>query len=208
MFGGVALAAIPSSLTSLEGTKILWDVPLVEQSTTYSCGAAAVKGVLAYYGHEFQESFLMKKLGTTINGTDHDKMAKLIRQHGISAKVQSGLTLRDLQKSIAANQPVIVENQSWQQAQTKGKAKPYDNVWDFGHYLIVIGLDEKNVYLVDPSTFGKRGFIPVPEFLARWHDLDDKNHKLKQTAILLQGKPNARPLQEMSSTSFGWAKVP
>ena len=44
--------------------------------------------------------------------------------------------------------------------------------WEDGHYVVAIGYDNKNIYLMDPSTLGNYTFIPIPEFLDRWHDQD------------------------------------
>ncbi len=40
------------------------------------------------------------------------------------------------------------------------------------HYAVAIGYDEKHIYFMDPSTLGHYTFIPIAEFLDRWHDMD------------------------------------
>ena len=39
-----------------------------------------------------------------------------------------------------------------------------------GHYMVVIGIDNQNVYFEDPAILGSRGYITDQEFLDRWHD--------------------------------------
>jgi predicted double-glycine peptidase len=182
-------------------TRMLWDMPMVEQTTNYTCGAAAMQGVLAYYGFSFTEDFLAKELGSTPkDGTDHVKMVEYAVKLGLQAEVKSNLTLKEVQSRIEKGDAVIAEAQAWQD--DKPSAKPYPETWNSGHYMIVIGVDEKNVYFVDPSAGLKRGYIPVEEFMPRWHDTDMKNQKLYQTAILFKGTPKPVILP------FGWMKVP
>jgi len=42
---------------------------------------------------------------------------------------------------------VIVNGQAWRD----DSGIPWANEWEDGHYMVVIGLDEKNVYFEDPS---------------------------------------------------------
>jgi len=35
---------------------------------------------------------------------------------------------------------------------------------------VVIGMDEENIYVEDPAILGSRGYIPLQEFLERWHE--------------------------------------
>lgn len=43
-----------------------------------------------------------------------------------------------------------------------------------GHYMVVMGIDDENVYFEDPPLPGTRGIIPRDEFLSRWHDDEGK----------------------------------
>jgi predicted double-glycine peptidase len=65
---------------------------------------------------------------------------------------------------------VIIAAQAWRDDAEKDK--PWKDIWDSGHYMVVIGLDKKNVYFEDPSILQSRGFMPREEFLERWHDVD------------------------------------
>jgi len=186
-------AAFPPSATF-----ILWNVPLSEQTTNYSCGAAAMQSVLGYYGHDYTEAALIKELGTdAAKGTDHHRMTELATKLGLRAELRTGLQPSDLAAAINRGQPAIVEAQAWLDAAQQGK--PWADLWDSGHYMVVIGIDDKNVYFADPSAGRKHGFIPLEEFVQRWHDLDWNNKKLTHTAILFDGEP--RPAAQ-------WVKVP
>jgi len=97
------------------------------------------------------------------------------------------LTLDDLQKSLDAKVPVIIEAQAWRD--DVDKDKPWKDIWNSGHYMVVIGMDDKNVYFEDPSIFASKGAIPRDEFLDRWHDVDDRQYI--HSGIFISGKaPN------------------
>lgn len=167
-------------------------MPLVRQSTSYSCGAAALQSVLGYYGNEdYDESDLMKLLGTNPEwGTVLEDMAKFAEEQGLRTRIASNQTLAQLRAHIAKNQAVIIEAQAWQEDDIE---TPYPDDWESGHYMVVIGVDDKNVYFMDPSLLGSRGFIPAHEFLERWHDISIAGKKLQRTALYFEGKPKPAP---------------
>jgi predicted double-glycine peptidase len=51
--------------------------------------------------------------------------------------------------------------------------------------MVVIGYDDKNIYFEDPAIFGK-GYIPIKEFVKRWHALD--KNEIKRYGIAVWGK--------------------
>jgi predicted double-glycine peptidase len=67
---------------------------------------------------------------------------------------------------------VICAIQAWSDAEVPGFS--WAKAWEDGHYVIVLGLDAKNVYVEDPSLLGSRGMIPRAEFVERWHDYEGK----------------------------------
>lgn len=169
-------------------TKILYDMPLVRQSTEFSCGAAALLSVLEYYGiDEYNESEVMKEIGTTTEGSEIENMAALAERHGLKTEVLTDVTLPFLKRHVDRGQGVIVDAQAWPDDSVPHT--PYPENWNDGHYLVVIGLDSEKVYFMDPSLLGGRGFIPVPEFLDRWHEVSSKGEKLQHTAVFFYGTP-------------------
>lgn len=172
------------------GTEILYNVPMTRQSTDYSCGAGALQAVLGYYGIEYMEREVMKGAHTKPGyGTDREGLVEFAEENDISAINREGLTLEELRDSVKRGHPVIVEIQAWPDKPIAN----YTNVWTEGHYVVVIGLDESNVYFMDPSILGGRGVIPIPEFLVRWHEVDSKGEKAYQTGILFNGPINPPP---------------
>jgi predicted double-glycine peptidase len=173
---------------------VLNPLPMIRQGTPYTCGVAALQSVLAYYGEDWREDSLAHELKSTPeDGTDYHEIVRFAQSKGISVEVVEGMTLDTLKRHIAARKPVVVAFQAW------GDKSDYSNDWDDGHYSIVIGLDDKNVYLMDPSTAGNYTFIAIPEFMARWHDSyttqDGKNVKLVQLGMVFSSnrQPTYKP---------------
>ncbi|MGV8123311.1 MAG: cysteine peptidase family C39 domain-containing protein [Candidatus Xenobiia bacterium LiM19] len=167
----------------------LLPVPDTRQSVDYSCGASAFQAVLMYYGEEYMESSLMNMLGTTTNGTNPKDIVRVANDLGYNAELKENLTIEDLEASVKKGVPVIVDGQAWRDGEDLDK--PWGNVWESGHYMVVIGTDKKNVYLEDPSLLGSKGVIPREEFVERWHDYDDK--KYYQMGIFITGKKASPP---------------
>jgi len=181
--------------TGQEPPPNLLPVPDTRQSVDYSCGAASLQAVLMYYGDEYMESSLMEMLGTTTNGTNPKDIVRVAEDLGYTAELKENLTIEDLENSVKKGIPVIVDGQAWRDGDDLNL--PWSNVWESGHYMVVIGTDKKNVYLEDPSMLGSRGIIPREEFLERWHDYDDK--KYYNMGIFIAGKePNPpKPLMHV-----------
>ncbi|MBI5209579.1 MAG: C39 family peptidase [Elusimicrobia bacterium] len=163
-------AARPSAAPAAHAPKDLIRLPLVRQSTPYTCGAAALQSILGYYGEDIREDELARKLGSDPEqGTRYWKIVELAREHGIDAKAALDAPLEDLTAALDAGKPVIVAFQAWAEG-----AVDYAGAWDDGHYAVAIGHDERNLYFMDPSTLGNYAFIPKAEFLVRWHDQYDQ----------------------------------
>lgn len=147
----------------------LIQVPMTRQATDYTCGVAALQSILYYYGKEFREDKLAEKLqADPVRGTQYPKIVEYARSLGFRVDVQTSMTLQDLKRQIDGRKPVIVLIQAWPDSPVD-----WSMDWKDGHYAIALGYDADNVYFMDPSTLGHYTFIPIPEFLERWHDTDD-----------------------------------
>jgi predicted double-glycine peptidase len=141
-------------------------VPIVRQATPYTCGAAVMQSILAYYGEDWHEAALVTELKSDPEqGTDYRQMERFGREHGLAVAVNQHMTIADIRGGVAAGLPVVVAFQAWGE-----KPDRYEAGWDDGHYAIVVGMDAANLYFMDPSTVGNYTFIPIREFEARWHD--------------------------------------
>ena len=145
-------------------------VPLVRQSTGYACGAASLQAVLAYWGaFDGRESALYPILGTTeADGTPPEGLVKGAHHFGLEARMKEGCTLEDLRAALAAGETVILNLQAWREAPSK--ALPWKDVWEEGHYVVLVGMDERHLYAMDPSVTAGYAFLPLTEFVDRWHD--------------------------------------
>ena len=169
-----------------EGPVELLRVPDVRQDENYTCGPSSLQAVLGYYGEEHFEADLAEQShADPEEGPPPANLAKTARELGFQAEIKEHLTLEDLEKSVKEGVPVIIAAQAWRDDNEKDK--PWKEIWDSGHYMVVIGLDNKNVYFEDPSIFHSRGVIPRDEFLDRWHDID-YNQPCNNLGIFIHGK--------------------
>jgi len=179
---------------------ILHGVPDGRQDRDYSCGAVALQTVLTYWkGQEYFEEELIELLHTTENGTLPEDIVRVAKGEGLSAELKEHMTMEELEKLVGEGIPVIVDGQAWRD--DKDKEKPWTDVWESGHYMVVIGFDKENVYFEDPSLFGSRGVMTREEFNDRWHDyegpvpFDEKTARVyNHMGIVIKGdKPSPPP---------------
>lgn len=146
-------------------------VPLVRQATNYTCGVAAAMSVYNYWtGKDAREDRLAARLGATPDaGTAHQRIASFLTEEGLSVQTFKGMTLQELRSCVDEGAPVIVALQAW--ASTTLDHAAWGSNWSDGHYNVAVGLDDRYVFFMDPSTLGSYAYIPIDEFLARWHDI-------------------------------------
>ncbi|AKB54749.1 hypothetical protein MSBRM_1751 [Methanosarcina barkeri MS] len=181
-------------------TTMLLQVPDVRQSTNYSCGASCFQAVVSYWGGtDMGEGQFIELVNTTLGeterkGTTPSGIVEGAEKMGFRAEIRENLTLDDLRDSINKGIPVIVRLQAW---------KDENQTWEMNassHYMVVIGIDSKNVYFEDPWILGNRGYIPHDEFIERWHTFSyesptaDKKTNMIHMGIFISGdKPAQNP---------------
>jgi predicted double-glycine peptidase len=148
----------------------LLPVPLISQARPWTCGAAALMATLLYFGvFDDAESRLDADLAVTPEqGTRVGSIVTEARRFGLEADARTGLTLGDLAAEVARGTVVIVALQAWP---THAVADWRTN-WEDGHYVVVVGLADDRVYVMDPSVRTGYAYLAREEFLARWHDYD------------------------------------
>lgn len=140
----------------------------VRQATSYTCGVSASQAVLNYYGTDVREDQLAQRFGTTeTSGTSPNQIVTGLESYGLVATMREDTTLDDLRWNIQQQIPTMVAIQAWLE---KYPPQDWSMEWESGHWIIVIGMDDSNVYFEDPSILGSRGWLSHSEFLARWHD--------------------------------------
>lgn len=164
-------------------------LPSIYQSYDYTCGVAALQSILYYYGKDFRHDELVNALEPDpIKGTNYKRMAEFARSLGFQVDVLTPMSLEDLKKLIDDRKPVIVLIQAWPDSPVQ-----WSESWDDGHYAVAIGYDERNIYFMDPSTIGHYTYIPIPEFLDRWHDMDDQERLIHFGMVISGGSPVYNP---------------
>lgn len=143
----------------------LLNVPDVTMPNNYSSGPAALQAVLTYYGTNSYADQLINTTNTTENGTLPSNIAQTASNLGFTADVKENMSLKDLQGNLSQGKPVIVvitngSTNSTSQNMTQPQTEYI--------YLVVIGMDDQNVYFEDPALIGSRGFLPIQEFLDKW----------------------------------------
>jgi uncharacterized protein len=183
------------------------------QVTEYSCGASALQSVLSYWGKEIDERELMKLMGTTEEeGTYPEKMVNAARSLGFDVEAKQDLTLDEVRKFTDAGHPMIALAQVWL-SQSMAAAKSVQDEWDAGHYIVVLGVDEKNVYFQDPYARNCKAFVPRKLFEDHWHQVMGgdlkRNPKLYHVGIFVRGKQPApvSAADEVKSVSLDFTKL-
>jgi predicted double-glycine peptidase len=186
---GAILAAtfLLSGPVKANNPTVLLSVPEVRQHTDYSCGAAALQAVLAYYGIDVREDTLMQKLGTNeIDGTKYWEIVRVAREYGLTATTVLHMSRDEMISKINRGIPVLIAIQAWIQEGDPRNLADWKARKDDGHYVIAIGYDDRNIYFEDPAMFGI-GYIAFDELEARWHDFDQNGNRLDHFAITFEG---------------------
>lgn len=172
---------------------MLTGVPDVRQAEYYSCGASSFQAVMNYYGKNSVESDLRTMLNTTpAHGTYPWDMVRVARQQGFDAEWKENLTLNDLESALRQGTPVIIDGQRF-----PDKNSTWENTWAWGHFMVVIGLDDHYVYLEDPFLLGSRLMMTREDFIASWHDYETElpaPHDAKKyyhIGVFIRGTPPA-----------------
>lgn len=180
----------PESISLGPGCRML-RLPLVRQSTDYTCGVACVQSILRYAGYDFdiREDKLAAALKSdSREGTGYHNIVEYLNSvrycaapegsdnfsDGVQvfqAEARENISLDQLASCIDAGRPVICALQAWGNA---GDSGDYSDIWDEGHYVIALGYDDENFFFMDPSTLGAYTYIPKKELTARWHDEDSR----------------------------------
>ncbi len=144
------------------------DVKPFRQSPGY-CGPACVKIIFGYFGLDVSESTVAKLSGTTRSfGVEADGLVRAVRQLGWKGYWKDNATMKDLVALVEKKKiPVIV---NW-----------FTN--DEGHFSVVVGIDDGNVYLQDPELGALRA-IRKKTFFRIWFAFSTDWARTKNDLIL------------------------
>lgn len=163
------------------------NVPIVRQAFDYSCGAACLASCLYYWGvWDGREPELYQLLDTDIDGTSGHSIMEVAQSFGLEVVYRNNLGMGDLKAYLDMGYTAILNIQAWGQFDS---TTDFGEVWEDGHYVVLVNLLNTEVLMMDPSVAGRYAIMSKTEFEARWHDWSDEgDSKEYHTAILLKGK--------------------
>jgi len=169
-----------STTTRVNPEFIHFNVPHHRAETSYSCGAAAVRCLAEYYGFGPKgEAAWRKILNTNHDGTTPKNIVCSLRSFGLKVLVRKNLQIEELISSLDGGWPVICPIQAW------GNYRTYRNI-NSGHYVVVIGYDNRNLYFEDSTLRRSRGWMTQIKFFNRWHDTDMYGNYFNQSGLIIK----------------------
>src|SRR3990167_2466687 len=138
------------------------------ESFSGGCGPASLKIVLDYYGVRKSEKELFKMCHTNKElGTTAKNLKKTAESLGFKVKIKNKSAFSDIKYWLDKKVPVIVD---WF---TRGRNDYSDSDIADGHYSVVVGLDNKFIYLQDPEL-GRIRKLKKEDFMVVWFDFKSK----------------------------------
>lgn len=138
--------------------------PFQETLNASMCGPASLKIVLGYYGLEKSEKELAEMCTVDSNlGVDDATIKSVVEDLGFKVEIKNESDFEDIEQWLKRGVPVIVD---WF---TRGRTDYTDSDVSDGHYSVVCGLDDDNIYLQDPEIGGVRK-LKKEDFMSVWFD--------------------------------------
>ncbi len=157
--------------------KMLKIRPFQETLNAGMCGPASLKILLSYYGVKKDEKELAELCRTKKDlGTNDQGIKKAAESLGFKVKIKNNSSFKDIERWIDKGVPVIV---NWF---TRGRVDYTDADISDGHYSVVCGIDNKNIYLQDPET-GSMRKLNKEDFMTVWFDFAGKYIKSDELII-------------------------
>lgn len=146
--------------------------PFQETLHVGACAPATLKMLLMYWdlpGKEKRDIDFFEALHHTPElGVDDETFVNALPGFGLEAAVKEYATFDDIKEWLDKKVPVVVD---WF---TPGRLDRADGEMPDGHYSIVVGLDDSNIYMQDPETGGLRT-IARKDFYRVWFDFKQNN---------------------------------
>jgi len=138
------------------------NVPYYPQADDGYCLAACVQMVLAYLGFSRTQDRLARKLDTRPPLGAPASNVTHLRSNVLDVTFTSG-DLDDLQSHLARGNPPIVFVQASEFPHWRGHVSQ--------HAVVVVGIDEQSVHILDPAANATPISIPTGDFLLAWSEL-------------------------------------
>jgi predicted double-glycine peptidase len=179
----VQLAGALREAIDFDGVPVL-AVPITSQETSYSCGAAALLGVLRFWNvYEGREKALYAPLETSrADGTSPQKLVDVARSFGLAAEYRMGLSFDDLRDALKRGVTAIVYLQAW-----SGMNVHRDSC-EAGHYVVLVGMDSANAYFMDPAShLTTYAYMPLERLELAWYGQDGPGQRYERSAVFIRG---------------------
>lgn len=173
-------------------------VPIIAQSSDFSCGSANLLSVLHYWlgeslGPIETEADLWKGLRmNTESGAEPERITAVARRLGLEANLRENMSMDDLRAALDFAFTVILCIQAWQETPA-----PWATDWDHGHYVTAVDMDAAKVTFMDPSIHTSYGWMPRGELPTRWHSPDFQNRPKYGLGIVISGKEAKGPFPSL-----------
>lgn len=141
-------------------------MPHLLQRQRGECLAACAAMLLNYLQLPFEYDRLIRLLNIHVpDGTAFYHIRELVKQ-GVTVIYQQHGTVADLQQHLLTGLPCIV-------AVDTGEL-PYWRQESCNHVLVVVGIDEENVYVHDPEFEQAPIRVPIDDFLLAWMEHEER----------------------------------
>ena len=138
-------------------------VPPFVQSDDSRCGPASLKMVLNYYGVPVSEDEVCNRTNHSYAlGCTNASIKNAFESYGFTCTIKNKATLDDIRECIKRGIPPIVD---W--FSTGVDPGPGDMA--NGHSSVVVGIDDKKIYILDPEN-GQIRDILHNDWLRVWYD--------------------------------------
>lgn len=128
------------------------------------CGPASLKMVLDYYGVKQEEDRLAQLCGKdSVLGVDALSIKKVAEKYGFTVEIQNNSSYQDITNWLSQKVPLIV---NWM---SRGRIDYPESAVPDGHYSVVVGLDQNQIYLQDPEI-GHLRTVSRYDFMRSWYD--------------------------------------
>ncbi|PIN75363.1 hypothetical protein COV18_04200 [Candidatus Woesearchaeota archaeon CG10_big_fil_rev_8_21_14_0_10_37_12] len=125
-----------------------------KQETTYMCGPAVLRMILAAFGIRKTERQAAKLLGTNkVSGTSNEKFPFVAEKYKLSYVVGRNAVLGDVRQTLAKDYRVIICYVRLAEEE--------------GHYAVVNKLEKGTIHLFDPY-YGRTHKYPIKQFKKYW----------------------------------------
>lgn len=161
----------------------LMQFPELRQAWDFDCGISCFQGVLFYYGFEPREADLVQELSVDPEiGVEPEAIIKTAPKFGLTVDAREDMTIDDLKKNIDNGIPTLLIVQAW-----PDEPVDWENEYEWSHYVVAIGYDDKNIYFEDPAST-IRTWLAYEELNKRWHTYIDQKRKGQHYGISISGK--------------------